>query len=305
VDSRRFLLATLGVTAALCAAFAAVNARVNFYGVFGDVRGASREVVSNERWTKYMYAFNYIPANFDGMLIGSSVSDNLDTSQIRGYRVYNACLGGGDSTEEELIVDSALDHGAHLRVLLVSLDRPLLDDRGRKAGGMEPRDYWSALGSLQLLRDYAALAGIRARVLPERWSAFGVQDYELSGMPRVDADAVAKDVLARDPHARIIQTDALAVGELDALFKRVRGRGARLVGFFPPVYQPVYAASSYGEFERTAHALFAPGERIIDFNDGAFPAITTNALNFRDGIHLSRAGAALVTATLAETVNRF
>ncbi len=273
MDSRRFLVTVVGAVVAICAGLAAINVRLNVYGVFGDARGESRHVVTDERWTKFMYTFNYIPANFDGMLIGSSVSDNLDTSRIQGYRVYNACFAGGSGGEANRMVSSVLDHGAHLRLLLVSLDTAMLKSATLKAGGMQQRDYWSALGSTQLLGDYVAEVAVRVGVLPDPWTAYGMADYETLGLRRADADAVAAEQRLYPPEARAIDADSDALELLGALVARARAHGARIVGFFPPVYEPIHRIRDFRPLEQAARALLAPDERIVDFNNGTFSRI--------------------------------
>jgi hypothetical protein len=304
VDSRRFLVTLLASVLLVCGALAAINVRLDVYAAFGDARGKERRVVTEERWTKYMYTFNYIPANFDGLLIGSSIGDNLDTSRIRGYRVYNACLAGGSGAEADRMTSSALAHGMKLRLLLVSLDVQMLKDASLKAGGMEPRDYWSALGSTHLLVEYAAEAGVRAGLLPDPWSAYGVQDYEKAGLRHVDAELATNEHRNLTPEERLVRTDDSALRELGALLARARDRGARIVGFLPPLYEPIYRLRDVHPLERAARALLTEGERVVDFNDGTFPEITTDPASFLDGAHLTNAGAAKVTEALVAAVDR-
>src|SRR6185295_18204642 len=92
---------------AWCIAFSAIvvgvsgtvaftNYNLDYYGLFRDAKDRSLTFYSNERTSKYLYGFNYIPANFDGLLIGTSASLNWDPSAIKGYRIYNASISGGN-----------------------------------------------------------------------------------------------------------------------------------------------------------------------------------------------------------------
>jgi len=75
-----------------------VNVYMNGYGLFGDVKEKFITLWHNERTSKYLFSFNYIPSNFEGMLIGSSVSDNLNTKKISKFKVYNASINGGNAS---------------------------------------------------------------------------------------------------------------------------------------------------------------------------------------------------------------
>lgn len=297
--AERFVLVTLALAAFLASAIAVVNARVDFYGVFGG-RGQERTVVSNERFTKYVHAFRYIPENFDALLIGSSISEDLDTSQIHGHRMYNASIPSASITEEALIADLALERG-RFGLVVVCFDPNLFISHGRKAGGMSPGDYYSSLGSMQLFRDYVGAAGIRFGVLPNRFTPFGVKYREQPKVP-IDGDAlIAVDQKKLGPAG--FQVDPEAVTEFAALLSRVRAHGARIVAYFPPVYAPRYAALHYDVFEAPARSLLLPGDRLLDFNDGSFAEVVRDKKSFVDGVHLSNAVSTLVAKELDHAIN--
>ena len=95
-----------------------MNYRINIYGVFGNTAGKKLVVYDNERTTKYLFSYNYIPGNFDGLLVGTSISDeNWDTSHIAGMRVYNASINGGNISEEDLLLSNVLRRG-HPRLIM-------------------------------------------------------------------------------------------------------------------------------------------------------------------------------------------
>src|ERR1043166_9065165 len=89
VPARLWVFATLTLTVVVASAVAGANRLVNRYGGFGDVRGRQLVVGENDRTTKYLFARNYIPSNFDGLLLGSSITGNWNTAAIRSHRVYN------------------------------------------------------------------------------------------------------------------------------------------------------------------------------------------------------------------------
>src|SRR5205814_8068030 len=115
------------------------------------------------------------PKNFDGVLVGSSISGNWNTANIRGYRVYNASLSGGNAAEEALILDNVLDRG-RIRLAIFIVHPAMGDGHDPKSGSMNPQEYWGALGSIPLLQSYGArlLGGVGLH--RNECDAFGVYD---------------------------------------------------------------------------------------------------------------------------------
>ena len=60
---------------------------------------------------KYLVNERYVPANFDGSIIGPSSSANWDVSSLAGARIYNESIPGGNAAEEQMLVKRALDKG--------------------------------------------------------------------------------------------------------------------------------------------------------------------------------------------------
>ena len=83
-----FSVILISVTASLVTA----NYFIDYYGLFRDVEGKKLMPYDNFRLAKYLYSYNYIPVNYDGILIGTSASINLDTSKIVKRNVYNASV---------------------------------------------------------------------------------------------------------------------------------------------------------------------------------------------------------------------
>src|ERR1700730_11101236 len=63
-----------------------VNYQVDLYGVFGRNDSRARVVYSNERSGKYLLSLRYLPEHFDALLVGSSITDNWDTTRIDSVR---------------------------------------------------------------------------------------------------------------------------------------------------------------------------------------------------------------------------
>ena len=123
MSSDRFLRTFALLTIVVTGLFVLVNVYVDIYGLF--LGRKDRRVFTNERTSKYLLSQRYIPENYDGFIIGPSLSDNLNPVHIPGYKVYNASIMGANISELHHLIDKIVQHG-HMKVAIFCLD-PYLD----------------------------------------------------------------------------------------------------------------------------------------------------------------------------------
>lgn len=280
-------------TVAIAALVAGLNYRLNLYGVFGNPAGKKLVVYDNERTTKYLFSYNYIPANFDAVLVGTSISDNWDTSHIGGMRVYNASINGGNISEEALLLRNILGR-THPRAVLFVIHPYLTESSGRKSGYMNAQEYWGALGSIQLMRVYWNKFLISRHNQRQEFNDFGQDDYEVHAAP-----AALQEMMNA---GEAMPVDPAAIQEYRELLDRARATGANIVGVIPPVSAELWKRQrdAYQAYYAQILPLFHADEPVIDFNSSEFSSLRNDPANFPDGIHLSRAAAAQVVDALNE-----
>lgn len=282
MTSKRWIVYSLVAIIILASAAVAVNYRINALGVFGDVRGKTYpSCLDDDREAKYLFSFNYIPSNFDGVLVGTSTTGNWDTSKIRSARTYNLSLKEATITEQKILVENILAHGK-LRLALFCLYPRMVHTHGRKTAYMMPRDYWTALGSEQLLRGYRNMILVRYGQRKPSFDSFGVLD--LSNYERNPKPWRTKYI---GYHQMEIVIDETAFAEYEALVKETRASGARVVAFVPPHEAQFWNTPDYARFLARMKSLFLPGELIIDFNDPKYDQFRKNPDNFFDTVHIA------------------
>jgi hypothetical protein len=293
VTSKQWIRGSLLSVVVCAGAVAGLNYRINAFGVFGDVRGKTyRSYLNQDREAKYLYSFNYIPANFDGFLVGSSISGNWDTGKIQSARTYNLSIVDATMTEEKLLADNILARGKVSLAIFCVYPR-MVHTHGRRTGYMQPKDYWTTLGSEQLLKEY------RSEILADRghlkpfFDESGVLDF--SNLERnADHMKAVYRIYHRDP----IVIDETAFSEYAALVEEARSHGARIAAFVPPHYIDVWNTPDYQDFMARMKTLFQPGELVIDFNDKPYDEFRSNADNFYDGVHIATSRTGFLVAEL-------
>jgi hypothetical protein len=288
----------IGGVLATVGACCGVNYWVDLYRVFGRDDGRARFVLSNERSGKYLLSLRYVPERFNGLLIGSSITDNWDTSRITSIRMYNGSINGGNISEAKLVADNVLDH-RNLRVVAFCINPYLTQTHGRKGSGMDEQEFRSALGSLHLLRDYAALFLIQRGLQRKRWSDYGVYDFEIEKQTRLAWEEGRKRA-----HPETLVLDPVAYAEFGELVRRARSQGATVIRVSPPIHYDRWLLNR-AEFEKyftRMAAPFRPEDVSIDFNAPEFDTWRKRRDTFSDGVHLTREGAASVMSIMNRSI---
>lgn len=293
-------LALVGVAVV---AIAGINYYVDFYDLFQPERHAPVRIYSNERTGKYLLTMQYVPRNFDGILVGSSVSDNWPVTAVDGLRIYNTSLSGGNASEERLLVENVL-RTVPPKLAIICIHPYLTATHGRKSAHMVPSDYWGSLGSLTLLREYIGAFLTRQRHAPPVVDANGLSDFEVGELrdPRILA---MRDRAKADGASRPLEVDAAGVEDFATILSDLRQKGVRLVGFIPPTYAPELQAHSaeYQQYFAIIRALFHEDEPVFDFNTPDYRKYTEDAGTFFDGAHLTRPAAVYFSSVLTRLVS--
>lgn len=305
MTSKSFLLRLAGIVVSISALAVAVNVTIDLYGLFRGGHGATLKVYGDERNCKYLFSYRYIPENFDGLMLGSSVSDNIPTRSIAGVRVYNASLNGGDVTEAETLGLNALSHG-HFKLVILSLHRYLMRDAGQKTNFMVPLRYWGAFGSTQL---YAASLGLlldRQGIRHSAFDPYGVQSYGGSEANiRTDIESFAEKLRSGNREGWLFDIHPQAYADLQDLVRAVHKHGTPLAVFYPPMPSALIDANQQqlSDFTSAIRHAFGAEDLFIDFTAPDYRWFNDDYANFHDGAHMSDDGAKRLAGELDRVIS--
>ena len=283
-------------TVLLLVSIVASNYYLDFYGIYRDSKGKELRVYTNDRLSKYLLSLNYIPSNFDGLLIGSSATESYDLTKIDNVRVYNVSVSAGNATEEKIIADNVFSV-APMKIVIFSMNPYLTSRHGTLTNSMLPREKWRTLFSTQaLITEAAALL----------YSLFGIgSSTDAWGRKRLPMDSNPENQWPDLNHSVYIQTNEDAFDEYENLIKTARLQGARVIGFNPPMYSKKYHLEKdlYDSYTRRVSSIFMPNEQIIDFMVSKYDTYNNNPLYFTDGYHLSADGLEFFSSELVKAIN--
>ena len=283
-------------TVLLLASVVTSNYYLDFYGMYRDSKGRELRVYTNDRLSKYLLSLNYIPSNFDGLLIGSSATESYDLTKIDNVRVYNVSVSAGNATEEKIIADNVFSV-APMKIVIFSMNPYLTSRHGTLTNSMLPREKWRTLFSTQaLITEAAALL----------YSLFGIgSSTDAWGRKRLPMDSNPENQWPDLNHSVYLRTNEDAFDEYENLIKTARLQGARVIGFNPPMYSKKYQLEKdlYDSYTRRVSSIFMPNEQIIDFMVSKYDTYNNNPLYFTDGYHLSADGLEFFSSELVKAIN--
>lgn len=286
--SKIWLCKTIAVLVFIVTLFVLININYDFYGIYKN-NNSDKVVYKNERTSKYLFSYRYIPENFNGILSGSSITSNWHTDKIENYRIYNSSISGGNISEQKLIIDNILQKQG-MEILILCIHPYLTSSYGRKSGFMKSSEYWGSLGSIGLLKEYFSIL-TNSKIIADR---FGRQDFYLEYKDKNN------NIKVRNID---IDINYKAVDDFISILNLARSKNLKIVGFIPPIYSESYNLnkSSYDEYFNFIASLFLNNEPILNFNSKAYKDITDNPNTFYDGTHINED----VALIISEELNKF
>lgn len=305
MTSKEYFLKTLTLFLAISVTFAIVNIMADDFGLW-----SSKDYVriwGQEKTSKYLLSFRYIPENFEGVIIGPSYSDNLDTRNLRGYKIYNLSMGGGNITEIKYAMDNVLKRG-QMKYLIICLNPYITMDSGRKGNQIDRKEYFGSFYSflpvhLLFLKSKVLMQPAMDRFYASEW---GFDDIELYFIAQErDNDQKITDW---DAVKKLKKVDPVAYQELKALIEAARSQGLKILAFYYPNYEPwqkIFLENGFwNNYKEQMDGLFTEDDIVWDMNAPEYQHIYSDRASYSDG-HLSPHGVYYVIKDIEKKLNQW
>ena len=297
---KRFFIRALLITAAIVAVCVAIFVALDEFGLFRSANGRMIGIYTSERTAKYFLSMRYVPENFDAILVGPSLSDQVDTQGISAYRMYNLSLLGGNAVELNILVQNVLKRKPP-KAVIICLDPFIVRSSGLYDARMTPRIRWTALGSTFMIEYYVKKI---KKQLSGKKELFEYTEYGAATINELPKEIVAKLIADGAAAYRKEQApftiDQRALEGLADLVSSARRSGARIYAYYYPHPEPIYEAlhDQHASFKQLVAPLFRPEDQFIDFGASRYKAFRENPANYVDAAHISRQGAAFLASEL-------
>jgi len=295
---KKYFLILLPACLGVLSVFVFANIFLDIFGLFGFRENA--RVYGEERFSKYLMSFYYVPQHFEGMILGPSLSANLDPEPFPDENYFNASIMGARMNNIFSLATNILENNGKITKAIVCIHPYVTNDQGAEyTDFMQPDTYWKAFGSVNLLRVYG-LGLIRGFDLwPKKYPK---GQYKPNGSNQFESLFRVEDVPGRiaEEVTKVKASDfdiganqRLAFKKLLALLQQ---KEIQTFVYFHPVPLPIYQAyqDQLHEFWKDILTGAEPSKDDLfsfhNFNTSDFSFFSGDESNYIDHGHLSKKG---------------
>jgi hypothetical protein len=294
MNSRRWITLTITTILIVAVINCAAAYIIDPYGLWRNPVGRKLPiaVITNGRKAKFLLCKRYVPANFEGLIIGPSSTANWDIETLAGSRIYNLSIDGANSAEERIVLEQALRQG-HYKIAVFALV-PIVTSRHDVKGGLDETTTAESLASFHLYIQEAAYA-FRALSFKNDYvdiAPNGHYNYHKH-----------KDLEHWDLNSEIFTIDSVALQHYRDMILTLRNEGTAIVYVVPPIYERFYNShkSDYDAYTKSVLSML-PAAPLIDFSIPEYVSLRNNPNNFVDIMHLEPQGAKAFSELLRDLV---
>ena len=298
VYSKQFLiLSTILITGVI-----GINIYFNEFGLYGNVKGKPYKIHAYEKVSKYLYTYNYIPSNFDSVIIGPSYSNNnMNPSKIINYKSYNLSMSGANIDEIQVSINNLIKYHKELKLVIFSINPYIVDSIGFKEFELSDKLMLSTLGSIVNIKYYTKKYINNNKCNTYKYSENGYRNTECRD--NNSTYEINKKLNELNKRVYDLKINNLAILKLKKLLIELSSKKFNLLVYYHPyplrVYNNKYFQSKYKYFyTETNNLLLNNNISYIDFNDERYNYITSDDDTFSDSGHLSENGASKIFRVL-------
>jgi len=278
------------------------NIYKNEFGLFGKQKNKNIRIHFAEKSSKYLLSFNYIPNNFNGILVGPSLSDQMmDTKKLSTYDIYNMSMDGGNISELKFAIDNILKYGK-IKLFIICLDPYITKNSGRKSSQINNKEYLGTLGSLFTVKFYLhRLMNLKKKGNQNIYfdSYWGYTDNEYDKKDQnatLNINKKLKSLDDRNYNIDSLKIDKQAYTELKDILYDVRKENIKIIAYYYPrpkrIFEHPLYHKEYLKYRKKIDKLLKYNiDTVIDFETNKYNYIRDNDNSYSDGGHLSRKGA--------------
>ena len=296
MNSKTFFYLSLFLGTLLVVIFMVINIHLDIYGIHQQSELKNKKVYFNEGYSKYLLAKNYVPKNFNGILIGPSLSDNINTKNMQILDIYNLSFMGARMDDLDTLIKTAISSEENkIKNVIICLNPYLTELNSEYISDLSEYAYKESFGSYNLIKTYLISTIRHSNLLPNKYPNYQFNSY---GFNNYDNLFKVKNVENRiNMHAesdasKKIEINSEALQKLEEIKEFLKSEGISLLVYFHPIPKKIYSAglNSHKMFKQKVLDLFENDLNHIDFNSQKYSYITNDHTNYIDHGHLSKKG---------------
>lgn len=303
MTSKQFTIKTLAVVFSFMVIFPILNIALNDFGLFYNRENI--RIWTRPKTSKHLFSYRYIPDNFKGILIGSSVSTNVDTKLFAEHKIYNLSMEGANTTELEVCATNVLQRG-ELETLIISLSPYMTKNCGIKGSEIGPQEYLGSIFSLLPLK--ITINKFRTLFKSESQDKFRKSEWgytDINFGENVEAFYEEVRGFQVNPNVKIVINDN-AIKSLKNIITSARERGVKVVAYFHPLYYQRHNEyienGSWQTYKEKMSELFLVDDILWDMNTSDYDYLRKEMKYYTSMEHLSQEGADILASVIRDSI---
>lgn len=297
MTSKQFILRSLSFVFGIYTLYVLTFVAFDDYGLFYKNRGKIYTAES-ERTSKYLFTYKYIPENFDGVLLGPSLGDQINTQKLQDFKIYNLSVNGANTTELKVLLESVLERKNNIKIAILTLHRYITKSAGLKTSHMVDQEYWASFTSIEAIKYQFRKAFVNMGLAKDYFNAYGYMNMNLA-KKHINGNTEARQYLNATEKKDLV-VNKKALDDLKTIINLLHQNNIQIIGYFHP--DPYYFYQDIEEksiaYTNTIKNMFRRSDIILDFNCEEYDKFRKNYLNYKDGAHLSYQGEAFILGEL-------
>ena len=295
-DYKHFFWKSLGMITMAVVVTVSTCMLADPFGLFRDPKGRALPVYGREAAAKYLMSYRYIPENFDGVIIGPSFSNVIDPRLLKPLSVYNISISGANTSELKPIAENLFRSGK-IRFVIFCLAYYLTKDHGMKTNEINPKEYYRALGSIEMLM---VLKGWLQHKLFNKPPVNDANGFVPNHSIKLSPEQILTKIRKHAQKLSQITVDEQAVVELKNMVDSAHAHHVQVFAYFHPYPEPRMALmkKQYKAYVQRISQLFGPNDVVIDMTNDKWKSFRSNLRNYNDWGHLNNKAGQVVTKIL-------
>ncbi|MDO6436270.1 hypothetical protein Q4534_02570 [Cyclobacterium sp. 1_MG-2023] len=297
---KKYLQVLLLCFAGAMLGFGLLNVFLDVFGLFGFKSKEQVRVYGEERFSKYLMTFEFVPQNFEGMILGPSLSANLNPDHIQGKNYFNLSLMGARINNVLSLTTNVIENNGNIKEAIVCIHPYVTSNVGTdESDYMNPDAYWKALGSVNLLRVYGLGIIRNFNLWPNKYPK---NQYNTNGSnsfePLFKVEDVSNRILEEVDNVKVSEFEIRADQRKDfeELLILLQNNSIRTFVYYHPVPFPIYNAHKkkmdkyWKDILSVANSNQGSLLNFYNFNNPEFFNFSKDVSNYIDHGHLSEKG---------------
>ena len=267
-----------------------INYKNDWFGVFNSNSQVKINTYGSGRYSKAMLSLNYIPSNFNTILVGTSATESIDLEGLVDGNGYNLSFSGSNISEQIILLNNILNSSNNINLVILTIHPYLTKDYGPKSQEMDSASIFSALASTQLF-EFGLSRFLDSSKDQYMYGHNGTLNY--------------KNLLsALTPSELSTYTDPLinenALNDYKFAIELIRESNINIIILIPPIF-----SKDGSEVRKTYndHILSFFNDEDNSLNLNKYNDLLSDPKNFSSKSHLTRQGSIAYSKILVDHIN--